>query len=117
MSISCNAVRDIFVLYRDGALSPETESEVRAHIDSCGACREEYREMEKSYKNSTAKKTSPRTVTPPENLRFQVVAGKLRKNRIKKELISNTAWGLAVLGGVLITLAVYKGHINRHQGK
>ncbi len=90
---------------------------MRAHIASCGACREVYREMEKSYKNSTAKKASPRPVTPPENLRFQVVAGKLRKNRIKKELIRNTAWGLAVLGGVLITLAAYKGHISRNQDK
>lgn len=113
MSISCNAVRDVFVLYRDGALSPETEKEIESHLSSCCECRGFYRGMDRGYGGVNGKTPSPRRVEPPQELHFQAVAKKLRKNRVRNELIKHTAWGLCVVGGVLVTLAAYRGHVKR----
>lgn len=113
MSISCNAVRDVFVLYRDGALSAETEKEIENHLSSCCECRGFYRGMDRSYGDAAVKTPSPRKVQPPQELHFQAVAKKLRKTRVRNELIKNTAWGLCVVGGVLVTLAAYRGRVKR----
>ena len=43
--ISCNSVRDLLPLYADHLLSPETEAEVKAHLEECAECREVYERM------------------------------------------------------------------------
>ena len=37
--ISCNATRDLLPLYTEHLLSPETEDEVKAHLEECEECR------------------------------------------------------------------------------
>ena len=41
----CNLVQDLMPLYVDGVVSPETNSAVKTHLQTCPACRKEYERL------------------------------------------------------------------------
>lgn len=41
----CSIVRDLLPIYDDGAVSPETDTAVRAHLGVCAECREYHRRI------------------------------------------------------------------------
>ena len=43
--LPCHIVRDLLPNYADGLLSPESEAEVKAHLEECEECRAVYRQM------------------------------------------------------------------------
>ena len=38
--LSCNIVQDLLPMYVDGLLTPESQSEVKKHLEECETCRE-----------------------------------------------------------------------------
>ncbi len=46
MKQTCEIIRDLLPLYRDGVCSAESREAVEAHLETCVACREELRLME-----------------------------------------------------------------------
>ncbi|MDD6262473.1 MAG: zf-HC2 domain-containing protein [Clostridiales bacterium] len=116
MKTSCNVVQDVFVLYQDGALSEETRLEVKNHLRKCRDCRAFYQEMKSGYGRSSGRRGASLVMKPEAELSFENVAQRLRKAKVKNSIISNSAWGAAVLCGVLLTLAAYRSHIKNKNG-
>ncbi|MGN0660991.1 MAG: anti-sigma factor family protein [Oscillospiraceae bacterium] len=52
--MKCNYVKDAVVLYSEGCLSPETESDVKEHLSSCKDCKNYYKEYKKLSKSEKA---------------------------------------------------------------
>ena len=44
MSMNCNVVQDLIVLFQENTVSDETRREIREHLKECRACRKVYRE-------------------------------------------------------------------------
>lgn len=44
MALSCNNVKDYVILCEDGALSAQTVSDIKEHLNSCEDCRAYYEE-------------------------------------------------------------------------
>ena len=46
MSMNCKVAMDLAELYKAELVSPETASEIRAHLKTCPSCRRYYREYD-----------------------------------------------------------------------
>lgn len=58
-NLNCDIVKDLLPLYHDKAVSEVTEKAVKAHLDGCESCREEYKKLDESLiKPVKSKKTS-----------------------------------------------------------
>lgn len=53
---ACPLIRDVFVLYRDGALSEASEARVKEHLAACDRCAKYYKIMKKSAKTRRAQR-------------------------------------------------------------
>ncbi len=83
MSLSCNAVRDLVAVYKDGAASEETGEEIREHLKGCPDCRQYYREYERI----------DRVVYVPDyphatELRYAALASRIRRSRFIQSLVT-----------------------------
>lgn len=111
MNTSCHIVRDVFVLYHDGAVSDETRREVKAHLAECPNCRKYYKDMETGYRKTQRQLKLIDREKHVAELEFEVVAQKLRRAKIQQSILFYTAAAVAVTGGVLITVAAFKKQI------
>ncbi len=104
MSLSCNVMKDIYVLYNDNALSNKTRDEVNEHLKECADCRGYYDEMRRLLVSRRHTAHTPRISEPD----YSAVAKKLRRDKIRCEIIRNAATAAALTACVLVTAHVLK---------
>ena len=75
MRITCDLIRDLLPLYRDGVCSDESKEIIREHLKSCENCQEELRLMEAPLENNNITDEDERVI------KASSAAWKKRKNR------------------------------------
>lgn len=54
MKLSCNVIRDLLPLYRDGVCAEETRALVEAHLEDCADCRAVLASLDAPFEQTTA---------------------------------------------------------------
>lgn len=72
----CAIVRDLLPLYEDGALSPESERLVKAHLAGCEGCRN-YR----AILRESSKESPEAPLRSPDEEGYAAIARRYKKNR------------------------------------
>ena len=93
--LPCHIVRDLLPLYTDGLLSPETEAEVKAHLDECGECSAVYRQM-----------TGPEPEPQISEDAAEVDYLKKYKRRRKNLLIAAVVFALLIAGAAAVNAKI-----------
>ncbi len=91
--IPCEIIRDLLPLYVDGLTSEKTDEEVRAHLENCQSCREQYGRMSQTI---TEEEQSRKT----EDIREIDYLNKVKKRSLGK------AVACLFLGVALIVAAI-----------
>ncbi len=111
MSISCNAVQDLIVLFQENAVSEETKQEVKEHLKKCGTCRKFYKEY--AHLNQDELHFSPE-FAPEEELGYSALAARIRKRRNCRNGVIIGAFAVAIGITVLVTKAILRDRC-KHQ--
>lgn len=114
MSLSCNTVQDLLVMYQERSLSPETEREVQEHLDGCPACRAEYKEVARSLRQKQRAPEVAECEMEDKIEQYARVAKKLRRRRILETILTAAGAAAAVTAAVLITVAVFRSKRNKN---
>lgn len=87
MSLRCDNVRDFVSVYYDGAVSENTEQDIKEHLHKCKSCREFYRDYKKVMEQSRKSRGDQvfsknfsalaRRMKKHENIKITAVAGSL----------------------------------------
>ena len=88
-NLSCSVVQDLLPQYAEKLLSPESEAEVKAHLEHCPACSQIYREM-----------TSPEPELAQSDVEVDYLK-KIRKGRLRLVLWSLAAVALIAVGSLI----------------
>lgn len=103
MSISCNAVQDLIVLFQENTVSEETRREVRNHLKECRACRRVYREYAHLNQEELHFEPEPR---PEPELHYRELAARIRKRKLCKHTVVTAAFALGIGITVVVTRAI-----------
>ena len=106
MSISCNAVQDLIVLFQEDTVSEETRQEVRAHLKECRACRKIYREYAHLNQEELHFEQESR---PEAELGYGELAARIRKRKICRDWVVVGAFAACIAITVLVTRAILRG--------
>ncbi|MBR5980464.1 MAG: zf-HC2 domain-containing protein, partial [Firmicutes bacterium] len=93
--LPCHIVKDLLPNYADGLLSPESEAEVKAHLEECEACRAVYRQM-----------TEPEPEPQISEDAAEVDYLKKYKRRRKSILIAAVVFALLIAGAAAINAKI-----------
>lgn len=93
MKNECHVVQDLLPLYAEGMLSDESLAFVKAHLETCEACREAYEDEE-----------PPRTADPEDVRQRTGEAGVLRI--LKKKLRKQTWCVIAITAAVVLLVTL-----------
>ncbi|MGN1084652.1 MAG: zf-HC2 domain-containing protein [Lachnospiraceae bacterium] len=105
MSLSCNVVQDLVVLFQEDAVSEETKQEIRAHLKECRECRRVYKEYAHLNREESFHGEEPEA---EEELQFAEIAARLRKNRNWGRFVVSVAFALAIGITVLVTRGILR---------
>ncbi len=103
MKTTCNIIRDLLPLYRDGVCSPDSSGLVEEHLSSCESCREELKAMEAAL-------ASPH-IDPEAKQSLASLARSWKQGRVKAFLRGGALALLlcALLAGVFTFLTQWNG--------
>jgi hypothetical protein len=94
-------VRDLLGPYVMGALGLEEEREVEEHLEGCGACREEARDLRLAHERLVELVNT--TEIPPPELKGRLIAGMPRRQTRRGSLVAAAAvLGMLAVLGVLV---------------
>lgn len=99
--ISCSIVKDLLPLYIDGILRKETEETVKAHLESCDACRKDYEVMTRELTMLSAPE-----VQEESKKTFIALKRRLRRRRILSAMIAAVITAVIVISVVLVYMNV-----------
>ena len=105
MSISCNVVQDLIVLFQEKTVSEETRCEIREHLKECRACRKVYREY--AHLNQEELHFEPET-QPEEGLGYGELAARIRRRKFWKHTVVTSAFALCIGITVWVTRAIFR---------
>ena len=105
MSISCNVVQDLIVLFQENTVSDETRSEIREHLKGCRACRRVYREY--AHLNQEEYHPEPEAKCIPEP-QYGELAKRIKKRKFWKHTVVNGAFAVCIGITVLVTRAILR---------
>jgi len=105
MSISCNAVQDLIVLFQEKTVSDETRQEIREHLKGCRACRRVYREY--AHLNQEELHFEPE-VMPEYESGYGELAARIRKRKLWKHTVVASAFAVCIGITVLVTRAILR---------
>jgi len=117
MSISCNAVEDMFVLYHDNVLSRATKKQIHSHLSRCPSCRRFYYDMQHDVKNTKfadIRRNEERRNYPDggsafeKELEYSKVADMLRREKLRNAAIVCLTSVFAVASGIFLTFSFLK---------
>ncbi|MBQ8799989.1 MAG: zf-HC2 domain-containing protein [Lachnospiraceae bacterium] len=105
MSISCNAVQDLIVLFQEKTVSDETRQEIRDHLKECRACRRVYREY--AHLNQEEYHPEPEVKYIPEP-QYGELAKRIKKRKFWKHTVVTGAFAVCIGITVLVTRAILR---------
>lgn len=111
MSLNCDVVKDLVVLYKDECINESTKKQIDEHLSTCNECK-------KYYKNFDKMDTQEEITEIPEpkyykESDFSSVAKKLKFRTVLREVV----FVASILATVFITLAVAKSIWSGGKGK
>lgn len=105
MSMSCNVVQDLIVLFQEDTVSDETRREVRTHLKECRACRKIYRE----YAHLNQEELHFEHESMPEyEIGYGELAARIRKRKFWKHTVVTSAFALCIGITVWVTSAIMR---------
>lgn len=105
MSISCNAVQDLIVLFQEKTVSDETRREIRNHLKGCRECRKIYRE----YANLNQEELHFEPETMPEaEFSYGDLAARIRKRKLCRDWVVVGAFAVCIGITVWVTRAILR---------
>ena len=105
MSISCNAVQDLIVLFQEKTVSDETRREIRNHLKGCRECRKIYRE----YANLNQEELHFEPETMPETeFSYGDLAARIRKRKLCRDWVVVGAFAVCIGITVWVTRAILR---------
>ena len=105
MSMSCNVVQDLIVLFQENTVSEETRREVRDHLKECRACRRVYRE----YAHLNQEELHFESETRPEyESNYEALAARIRKSKFWKHTVVTSAFAVCIGITVWVTSAIMR---------
>ncbi len=105
MSMSCNVVQDLIVLFQEDTVSDETRREVRAHLKECRACRKIYREY--AHLNQEELHFEPE-IMPEYEINYGELAARIRKRKFWKHTVVTGAFAVCIGITVWVTSAILR---------
>lgn len=105
MSMNCNVVQDLIVLFQENTVSDETRREIREHLKKCRACRKVYREY--AYLNQEELHFEPETM-PEYEFGYGELAARIRKRKFWKHTVVTGAFAVCIGITVLVTRAILR---------
>ncbi len=105
MSMSCNVVQDLIVLFQENTVSEETRAEIRAHLKECRACRKVYREY--AHLNQEELHFEPEA-RPEYEFDYDALAARIRKRKFWKHTVVTSAFAVCIGITVLVTRAILR---------
>ena len=105
MSMSCNVVQDLIVLFQEDTISDETRREVRTHLKECRACRKIYREY--AHLNQEELHSEPEAL-PEFEFGYGELAARIRKRRIRRDWVVTGAFAVCIGITVWVTRAILR---------
>ena len=105
MSMSCNVVQDLIVLFQEDTVSDETRREVRAHLKECRACRKIYREY--AHLNQEELHFEPEAM-PEYEIGYGELAARIRKRKFWKHTVVASAFAVCIGITVWVTRAILR---------
>lgn len=106
MSISCNVVQDLIVLFQENTVSEETRQEIRSHLKECRNCCRVYREY--AHLNQEEFHGEPDTENMPE-LHYGELAARIRRRKRWKHSVVTGAFAVCIGITILVTKAILRG--------
>ena len=105
MSISCNVVQDLIVLFQENTVSEETRLEIREHLKECRECRKVYREY--AHLNQEELHFEPEE-RPAYEYDYEALAARIRKRKFWKHTVVTSAFAVCIGITVLVTRAILR---------
>ena len=105
MSISCNVVQDLIVLFQEKTVSEETRSEIRTHLKECRACRKIYREYAHLNQEELHFEPEPK---PEYEFDYEALAARIRKRKFWKHTVVASAFAVCIGITVLVTRGILR---------
>jgi len=105
MSISCNAVQDLIVLFQEKTVSDETRREIRNHLKGCRECRKIYREYAHLNQEELHFEQEFR---PEAELAYGELATRIRKRKICRDWVVVGAFAVCIGITVWVTRAILR---------
>ena len=105
MSMSCNVVQDLIVLFQEKTVSEETRREIRTHLKECRACRNVYREY--AHLNQEELHFEPE-YRPEAEFDYDALAARIRKRKFWKHTVVAGAFAVCIGITVLVTRAILR---------
>lgn len=84
MNNSCSLIRDLFPLYEECEISPETKRDIKEHLDDCPQCREYYREF-------TRKARSMKSPSRNNRYQYSALADRIKASQRQAALLAAAA--------------------------
>ena len=106
MSLSCNVVQDLIVLFQEKTVSEETRSEIRTHLKECRECRRVYREYAHLNQENIETEGFER---PEHELSYGEIAARMRRRGIRRQSVVGGAFAACIAITVIVTKAILKG--------
>ena len=105
MSISCNVVQDLIVLFQENTVSEDTRREIREHLKECRACRKVYREY--AHLNQEELHFEPE-LRPEVELQYGELAARIRRRKFWKHTVVTSAFAVCIGITALVTRAILR---------
>ena len=96
--MKCNAVQDLVVLYKEGAVCDETRDDIRSHLFNCPRCRRYYRDYERLCSDNPSL-TSDHSEPPVHD--FAMLAHRIRIHHWLRR-ISRIAVGISAVAATVV---------------
>ena len=105
MSMSCNVVQDLIVLFQENTVSDETRAEIRDHLKECRACRRVYREY--AHLNQEDLHFEPEQ-RPEYEFDDDALAARIRKRKFWKHTVVTSAFAVCIGITIWVTSAILR---------
>ena len=106
MSLNCNVVQDLIVLFQEDAVSEETRRDVRTHLKECRECSRVYREYAHLNQEDFHAEKEPK---PERELQYGEVAARIRRRKLWKHSVVTAAFAACIAITVIVTRAILRG--------
>lgn len=104
MSLNCNVVQDLIVLFQEDTVSEETRKEIREHLKNCRECRRVYSE----YAHLNQEIFQGGEERTEQELRYKDVAARIRRRKLWRHSVVMAGFAACIGITVMVTRAILR---------